>query len=99
MINTQIKNRVLAYIGTMSLYGFYRGITFTHKYYKEDEDDILLSDRLISGVFTGIMYANPLLHPLYIRKLMDRIEIKLKDKDPSKYISAYHDFYYNNKTI
>lgn len=65
---------------------------------KHKKTDVLFSDRLSSGIITSFLYVNPLIQPLFFCKLLDRIEIKLKNKDPSKYESAYSDFY-NYKTI
>jgi hypothetical protein len=88
------------YFMPMGTYGFYRGFTFTQKSYEYDNTDILLSDRIASGVFNTFMYANPITHPFYLGNLMDRIEIKLSNKDPTKYRSSYREvFNYNYKTI
>lgn len=91
---------ICKYFIAMTSYGFYRGFTFTHKSYSYDDKDILLSDRISSGLVSAFMYANPLTQPYYLGKLMDRIEIKLSNKDPAKYKSSYQDaFNYNNRTI
>lgn len=88
------------YFMAMGTYGFYRGFTFTQKSYSYDNTDILLSDRIACGVFNTLMYANPITHPFYLGNLMDRIEIKLSNKDPEKHKSAYREsFHYNDRTI
>ena len=91
-------NKLAYYFASTAAYGFYRGSTFDKP--KDKETDVLFSDRLSSGIITSFLYVNPLMQPLFFCKLLDRIEIKLKNKDPSKYESAYCDFYnYNYKMI
>ena len=91
-------NKLAYYFVSTTAYGFYRGATFDKP--NDQDTDVLFSDRLSSGIITSIMYVNPFLHPVFFCKLMDRIEIKLTNKDPQKYKSAYCDYYnYNFKTI
>ena len=99
MISKVLISAISKYFMAMGTYGFYRGFTFTQKSYSYDTD-ILLSDRIASGIFNAWMYANPITHPFYLVNLMDRIEIKLSNKDPTKYKSAYREsFHYNDRTI
>lgn len=103
-MNKNLQNKLIFYFGSTFTYGFYRGATFTHKYiYTYDNiknPEILLSDRIAGGFITGILYANPFLQPLLLGKLMDRIEIKLTNKDPKNYKTSYYDIYnYNLRTL
>ena len=83
------------YMASTAAYGFYRGFTFN-----KTTGDELVVDRFTSGIVTSFMYSIPFMQPFYFYKLMTRIEIKLTNKDPSKYKSAYYDYFnYNYKTI
>lgn len=98
-----MSNKIFYYCASTFSYGFYRGLTFTHRNMNasdKDSSDILFSDRLYSGFISGISYMNPLLQPIFIFRLMDRIEIQLTNKDPLKYSLSYCDgVSYNSRTI
>lgn len=98
-----LSKKLICYFGTTFAYGFYRGSTCDRlDYHNKDEkrEDILVTDRCKNGIMVGIVYMNPILFPKYLLHLCNRIEIKVKDKDPSRYETSYKDlFSYNSKTI
>jgi hypothetical protein len=103
-MNKNLQNKLIFYFGSTFTYGFYRGVTFTHNqlytYDNTKVPEILLSARIAGGFITGILYTNPFLQPLFLGKLMDRIEIKLTNKYPKDYKTSYYDIYnYNLRTL
>lgn len=99
-----MNRKLLYYFGSTFAYGFYRGSTFTHRLRKEEDDIILLSDRISNGFVVGICYANPVLQPIYLSNLMNRIELKIRNKENEKEKPYYRNNYrdlctYNYRTI
>jgi hypothetical protein len=99
-----MNRKLLYYFGSTFAYGFYRGLTFTHRLCKEEDEIILLSDRIINGFMVGICYATPPLQPIYLSNLMNRIELKIRNKENEKERSYYRNNYrdlstYNYRTI
>ena len=97
-----INKKVLYYLGSTFTYGFYRGSTFTLSDEEEERKNILLSERISNGIMVGICYANPLLQPMYLSNLMNRIEIKVRNKENEreKFRSSYRDLStYNYRTL
>jgi len=57
----------------------------------------VLGNRIIVALGNGILYS--IYAPYYQLKLINRIDIKLRGKDPLKYKDSYEDFYSVNKNI
>ena len=54
-----MNKKLLYYLGSTFIYGFYRGSTFTKRLALSDEKerkDILLSERISNGIITGICF-------------------------------------------
>jgi hypothetical protein len=101
-----MNRKLLYYFGSTFAYGFYRGSTFTHRLTlrEEEKSEIFLSDRINNGFIVGICYANPLLQPMFLSNLMNRIEIKVKNRENEKEKPYYRNNYrdlctYNYRTI
>lgn len=77
------------YLAGSFSYGFYRGIGSKNRYSEKEE---LYTSNISYSIINGIIYANPgvLLCKLY--DLTQRIEIKLRGKNPKDYSSCYSEF-------
>jgi hypothetical protein len=100
-----MNKKIIYYLGSTFAYGFYRGSTFTKRLSLSDEEErkeILLPERISNGIITGICYANPILQPLFLSNLLNRIEIKVRNKENERerIRSCYRYIYtYNDRTI
>jgi hypothetical protein len=90
-----MQHPLIKYTLTTFSYGFYRSIT------SESKPDELFCNKITDSVFNGIMYMNPILLPINLINLVERIEIKTFNKDPQKYKESYREWLnrYNYNTL
>lgn len=90
-----MQNTIIKYTVSTFSYGFYRCIT------SESKPNELYTNKIITSVFNGIIYVNPITLPFNLIKLVERIEIKTSNKDPQKYKESYCELVsrYNYNTI
>ena len=86
--------KFLYYLPISFTYGFAR--SFNVRY---DAPYDVLGNRLGLGVMNGILYCYPPLTLYNIFKLINRIDIKLTDKDPEKYKDMYESMFENNRNV
>ncbi len=72
---------------SMGLYGATRGFRSVPKYNKDKP--VLFTDKIVSSIICGYMYTMPLLNLMYVKSLVDRIEIHIKKLDKETYKSCY----------
>jgi len=88
-------NKKFLYIcGASFTYGFMRSINGQH-----DKPLDLVGTKVCVAFVNGVLYANPIYTPLYLLKLVNRIDIKLTGKDPSKYSNEYEDMFSKNNNV
>lgn len=78
MINKGLK----LYLGSFMSYGFYRGFNNTltsAQCPKFNEQDILLTDKVVNGFFCSFIFLIPGTHPFIIYKSLVRFEKKYKN--------------------
>lgn len=92
MIHFIKKNKYMSYCILSGLYGSIR--SFNGLY---DPPNDTLGRRICLALGNGIYYS--LYAPYYQLKLFDRIEIKIKGKDPSKYKDSYEDIFSINYNV
>jgi hypothetical protein len=83
---------LISYCVLSGFYGFTR--SFNGKY--EPPFDVI-GHRMINSLANGFMYS--LYSPYYYIKLLNRIDIKLSNKDPSKYKDSYKDKFSYNENV
>ena len=92
MLNFIKKNKYFSYSICSGLYGVARSFNGS---YKPPED--ALGNRVVISLLNGIFYS--LYSPYYSIKLLNRIDIKLTEKDPSKYNDSYIDQFSHNMNV
>ncbi len=85
-------SRYLCYSITTGIYGIARSFNTSY----EPPNDIL-GTRLELALRNGILYT--IYAPYYQMKLINRIHIKLSEKDPSKYKDSYQDMFSYNMNV
>ena len=89
------QNKSLSYWITSGIYGLY-GVVRSFNGHHEHPHDVFgnkIARSLLNGVFYTV-YA-----PFYQLKLINRIDIKLTGKDPTKYKDSYEDEFSYNPNI
>jgi hypothetical protein len=92
MLNIIKQNKYVSYCIFSGLYGVARSF---NGYYKPPDD--ALGNRMVLSLLNGFFYS--LYAPYYSIKLLNRIDIKLKEKDQQKYIDSYTDQFYHNMNV
>ena len=87
-------NKLLYICGTSFTYGFARCM---NSQYEPPYD--VIGSKLSLAFMNGIMYGTPVYTPFYMMKLINRIDIKLSGKDPSKYKNDYVDMFSKNYNV
>jgi len=88
-------NKILMYSsGAAFTYGFLRGMNASY----EAPHDVI-GTKACLAFMNGITYAIPPYTPFYIVKLINRIDIKMTGKDPSKHMNDYEDMFCKNYNV
>lgn len=88
-------NKILMYSSGIAFpYGFIRGMNAQY----EPPHDVIGS-KICLAFMNGITYAIPPYTPLYMIKLINRIDIKMTGKDPSKHKNDYEDMFCTNYNV
>jgi hypothetical protein len=88
------NNKLLYICGASFTYGFIRSINGRH-----DKPLDVIGTKVVTAFANGFFYAIPLYTPYYLLKLVNRIDIKLSGKDPSKYPDEYEDMFSKNNNV
>ncbi len=86
------QNKLLSYFIVSGAYGFARSLNGSYDYPYD-----LIGNKLLLASFNSIYYS--LYAPYYQLKLINRIEIKLRGKDISKYKDCYEDMFSTNYNV
>jgi hypothetical protein len=85
MIGSRLYGTFTVVFGT---YGFTRGYRSV-SYCPEEQ---LITKRVLNGVVTSMFYVAPVVNIWALARLVDRIEISIKNYDKSKYDDAFEEF-------
>lgn len=88
------ENKYQFYVLSSGIYGFLR--SFNGSYNPPDD---VFGNRLLVSVVNGFMYSAPVYSEYYKLKLLNRIHIKLSNKDPSLYKDSYKDMFSYNMNV
>ena len=88
------QHKFLSYSILSGMYGFARSLNGKH-----DQEHDVIGDKLLIGLMNGVMYSVPPYSLFYHIKLLNRIDIKINDKDPSNHASSYEDIYSFNENV
>ncbi len=88
------ENKYMTYSILSGLYGFSR--SFNGKYQPPHD---VLGNRFMCAFANGCLYSLPLYSQYYQIKLLNRIDIKLRGKDPNNYKESYEDMYSVNFNV
>jgi hypothetical protein len=86
------QNKYFSYSMISGLYGSMISLNGSY----EQPNDVL-GNRIVLCLLNGVCYS--FLSPYYNLKLLNRIDIKLTGKDPTKYVDSYSDMYSYNKNV
>lgn len=93
LVSTIKKNKkIWSYLIGSGVYGFARSFNVNY-----DPPNDVLGRRLALALCNGFLYT--IYAPYYQMKLLNRIDIKLKEKDPSKYTESYEDMFSYNMNV
>ena len=59
--------------------------------YRAEYSPNLLSDTLCYSFLNGCFYVNPLLGPVKVKHIMDRIQVRMENKNPDDYPTIYQE--------
>jgi hypothetical protein len=88
------QNKLLTMSIVSGFYGFARGMNSS---YAPPND--VIGNKLMYASMNGIMYSVPPYSAYYLLKLINRIDVKLTSKDPTKYPDLYDDMYCKNPNV
>ena len=88
------NNKLLYICGTSFTYGFIRGM---NAHYEPPHD--VMGSKLCLAFMNGVTYGVPFYTPFYMIKLINRIDIKITGKDPSKHKGDYEDMFCTNYNV
>jgi len=86
------QNKLFSYCIISGLYGVARSLNGS---YEPPHD--LLGNRILLSIANGFFYS--LYGPYYQIKLLNRIDIKFRRKDPTKYKDSYEDLFSYNTNV
>lgn len=92
MLNFIKQNKYFSYCIISGLYGVTR--SFNGSYQPPND---ALGNRICLSLMNGVYYS--IYAPYYSIKLLNRIDIKLKGKDQSKYKNSYEDIFSYNYNV
>ena len=65
---------VLTYATGMGVYGYYRGYNNLYDSNKYNTQEILLTDRIVNGLYGCIWQLNPIMQPMFMYGIIRRYE-------------------------
>ena len=68
--------------------GFYRGINL---YDYNHNKTVIIADKVFTGLYGGVIYANPFLLPLSIYRELYRLEINIRGLEEEKNSKKYYE--------
>jgi len=89
-----MNNKLYYFSGTAFTYGFLRGI---NAHFEPPHD--VIGTKVCLAFMNGVTYAVPPYTPFYLMKLINRIDIKMTGKDPSKHKNDYEDMFCTNYNV
>jgi len=66
-------------------------------YRAELPHDCLFSDRLFSSFMNGVFYLHPFFTFIKLKHTLDRIQVRIENKNPDNYPSIYREIQGTNK--